>query len=211
MAGIVLTRLGYDVQILEQNPSSTRTENGAGITAGPDAKEFFARYDAVDEQYSLFCPGVGYLDADSKIKKFWKRPMLMSSWNVLYYRLRANLDGFQSTFCPKPPVLPQGQGKATMNLGARVKNISYLDGKVLVDYDDEQSGKNDSIEGDLVIVADGASSTFRDKLHPGIERVYSGYLAWRGIVPEDQVSEESKKSIGPNFTAFTYAGGYICW
>ena len=211
MSALVLTKLGYDVEILEQNESSLREEMGAGITVGPAAQEFFAKYDRVELPYAIPCPGVNYLDIKSKVTKFWKRPMLMSTWSSLYYRLRANLDGHKSSFCPNPPEPAQNQGKISIKIGAKVTNVSYADGKVTVGYTDTLNGGDCFVKSGLVIAADGASSTIRKVLLPEAERVYSGYLGWRGIVPEKDLSEESRNVLDPAFNSFVYPGGYICW
>src|SRR5699024_6258450 len=59
---------------------------------------------------------------------------------------------------------------------------------------------------DLVVFADGISSIGRQRLNPGVEQTYSGYIGWRGTVPESKLSPESHAllgdalaySIGPN-------------
>ncbi|RDL41696.1 uncharacterized protein BP5553_01675 [Venustampulla echinocandica] len=209
MSGIVLTRLGYNVRVLEQNESSVREEKGAGITVGPDAQEFFSKYDQVPGPYAVPCPGVNFLDANSKVKQFMKRPMLMSTWSALYYRLRANFDGYKSSFCPDPPASAQNQGKAVLQMGAKVTNVADTDGQVTVTYIDKAEGTEHSIKSDLVIAADGASSAIRRILLPDAEPLYSGYLGWRGLVPESEMSEESREILSPEFTGFTYKGGYI--
>jgi len=57
-------------------------------------------------------------------------------------------------------------------------------------------------EADLVIAADGPSSTVRARYHPDVKRTYAGYVAWRGTVPENEVSEEAKKVLVERITFF---------
>jgi len=44
------------------------------------------------------------------------------------------------------------------------------------------------IEGDLLVCADGLGSTARSLLLPGIEPEYAGYVAWRAVTPESELS-----------------------
>lgn len=83
------------------------------------------------------------------------------------------------------------------------------DSRVAVRYQDLVQGEIRTVDGDLVIVADGASSSIRTQLLPEVKRQYAGYLAWRGYVEESRVSEETRKLLDPNFTSFSFPGGYI--
>ena len=103
MQGIMLKRLGHNVHILDQSLSSNREDNGAGITVGPEAQEFYKRYDLVQKPYSIPDPGVRFLNTRSEVRYFMKRPMEMSSWSLLYYRLRANFDEYISDLCQIRP------------------------------------------------------------------------------------------------------------
>ena len=211
MHGIALKRLGHYVRVLEQNPTSTRTDQGAGITAGPQAEGFFKSHDRTGKPWSVPCPGFQILDVNSKVKRFVKRPMQMSSWSMLYYRLRANYDGYKSELCPDPPSRQDEDGEAIFDAGKKVTSVAYADSMVTVGYKDIITEEDLSIQGNLVIAADGASSTVRQIMLPGVQRVYSGYVAWRGCVLESEVSEETRKVFDPQFSAFVYPGGYILW
>jgi 2-polyprenyl-6-methoxyphenol hydroxylase-like FAD-dependent oxidoreductase len=48
------------------------------------------------------------------------------------------------------------------------------------------------IEANIVIGADGASSTVRRLLLPEVDRTYAGYVAWRGTVKESLLPEETR-------------------
>lgn len=205
----MLKRLGHNIQVLEQNRSSERLEGGTGITIGPDALEFFEKYDLMKRPFSVSNPGIQVLDEKAQLKRFMQRPMQMSSWNQLYCILRANFDGHKSNLCPEPPDPLKSDGKAVFSVGKKVTDVVNLDGIVTVRYEDLLVGGEHSLQGDLVIVADGASSRIRSILLPQIQRDYSGYLAWRGYVNESQLSEETRKAFDPRFTSYTCKGGYI--
>jgi 2-polyprenyl-6-methoxyphenol hydroxylase-like FAD-dependent oxidoreductase len=211
MHGIVLKRLGHNVRVLEQHPDSVRIDQGAGISSGPQAQEFFEAHDRTGAPYSVSCPGYQILDINSKVKRWIKRPLVMSSWGVLYYRLRANFDGYQSDFCADVPSREAGDGDAIFDTGKKVVSLSYDNKLVTVGFKDTLNDSEDIVQADLVIAADGASSTVRQIMLPGVQRTYSGYVAWRGYVLESALSPESRKILDPRFSAFTCSGGYILW
>jgi 2,6-dihydroxypyridine 3-monooxygenase len=65
---------------------------------------------------------------------------------------------------------------------------------------------------DLVVFADGITSTARRRLYPALDREYSGYVGWRGTLREDQVTDETHAlladsltySVAPNTHAVMY-------
>ena len=207
----MLKRLGHHVQIFERATSNDRAEGGTGITVGPDAQRFYEQYDLLKQSLYVDNPGVQFVNDQGKVTRFTKRPMKMSSWSILHFNLRANFDGHKSSLCPDPPAPCEGDGEAIFHLGKQVVGVEYAEGepRVAVRYQDLAQGEIRTVDGDLVIVADGASSFIRTQLLPEVKRQYAGYLAWRGYVEESRVSEETRKLLDPNFTSFSFAGGYI--
>jgi 2,6-dihydroxypyridine 3-monooxygenase len=57
------------------------------------------------------------------------------------------------------------------------------------------------IGGDLVVAADGVSSTLRSHLLPDVAPRYAGYVGWRGTVGEEQLSTDT---FGALHEAITY-------
>ena len=205
----MIKRLGHHVQILEQSPTSLRAGHAAGISAGPDVQGFFATHDLSKQPYSIHCPGIQFIDRDSNVKRFWKRPLEMTSWSTLYYRLRANFDGFASESCPEPPTATEKEGKAVYQTTKRVTHLADADGPVVVRYDDVHNGGTGSLRADLVIAADGSNSVCRRMLVPEVQRPYAGYIAWRGTVAERDVSEASNKLFDSRVTIHRMHRNYI--
>jgi 2-polyprenyl-6-methoxyphenol hydroxylase-like FAD-dependent oxidoreductase len=48
-------------------------------------------------------------------------------------------------------------------------------------------------EADLIVGADGLFSTLRQQFLPEVRPRYAGYVAWRGIVDEVEVSAETRR------------------
>ena len=74
--------------------------------------------------------------------------------------------------------------------GKRAVGLTYdkQDGIVHVEFEDVKTGERDTISAETVIAADGVHSTIRKILHVPSEQKYSGYIGWRGTVPECSLS-----------------------
>ena len=212
MHGIMLKRLGYNVHILEQAVSPIRENQAAGITAGPHVRAFLEEYDTHDTPWFSSSPGAKVLDKASKTRIYRKMDIYNTSWDVLYYRMRAIFDAFESEHCPRPPALDsEKDGEAIFDCGKRVTGVLDTDATVTIEYEDLINGIDGSVNADLVIVAGGASCHIRSILLPNsdLERPYSGYLTWRGTVPEREVSKGTKQILGQENTLYIGTRSYI--
>ncbi len=61
-----------------------------------------------------------------------------------------------------------------------------------------------SAESELLVAADGIRSTIRQQLAPDTQPAYAGYIAWRGLVEEKQLSPDTHRDLFPRF-AFSLA------
>ena len=208
MAGVMLKRLGHNVHILERNSTSLRTDHAAGMRTGPYANEFFDTYDQQPTPYGFDCPGFQFLDAHSKVKSLRNEHLKLTGWNVLYYRLRAMFDGFKSPLCPVPPRNSPTDGVATFDVAKEVTDIHEEGDKICAQVIDS-AGNHKTIEADLILDAGGAYSKIKAKMMPDTEHPYAGYVAWRGTVPETEVSELTRSLFDTRFNVFAFPRGYI--
>ena len=210
MQGIAIKRLGHNVTILEQHHSSTREGQAAGIVTMEHSQTFLNRYDLLQDQpYAVDCSSVQILDKALKAKHTFQRSMKMSSWNVLYYRLRANFDGLTSSYCTRQPLESDGVGKAMYSQGTRVIQVQVVDDIVRVEYQNLLESSTEFQSADLVIVADGSASQLRGLLQPHLKHTYAGYVAWRGTVVESLVSDETRNIFTNKTTLHSSEDGYI--
>jgi 2-polyprenyl-6-methoxyphenol hydroxylase-like FAD-dependent oxidoreductase len=179
---IALHRAGWTVRVFERSPG-TLQDRGAGIAVPPGAIDDF-----IDR---------GLLDADTpmlhfdRFEQFWRRD-----------------DGPPCGYCPTPQPLAfrtLNWGELYRCLHSRLPAGSYRagvtvtgitqhgeDGAALALADGSEHGF------DLVVCADGYRSLGRRRLFPDVGLEYSGYVGWRGILPESALGD-----IGPFERAMT--------
>jgi 2-polyprenyl-6-methoxyphenol hydroxylase-like FAD-dependent oxidoreductase len=210
--GVALKRLrqNLNIRIFERNPTPLLQDQGAGVVAGPDVQQFFSKYDLTRTPLSISSHQRLYLNRKGDVIDREDREQQMTSWDLLYHLLRANCDGTKSEYAevPKPE---DNEGTLAYEYGCTIEDIktprstsnSALDFSEPVQITiKHSSGETSIMDADLVIAADGPSSTVRAKYHPEVKRTYAGYVAWRGTVPETEVSEEAKKVLVEKFTFF---------
>ena len=208
MHGIVLKRLGHNVRILERNSASLQSQ-GVGISTMENVQELLNQHDMAKDPYFVTSPHTQFLNKEAKVIDIWKLVIHSTSWSTLYYRLRFNFDGLQSDYVPGTYTpLVEDEGKATYEQGKAVTDIKCVDGSVHVVYE-TTNGQTETITADLVIAADGPSSSIRKILQPRLRREYVGYVAWRGTVLESDVSEETMKVFDGKLTYFQTKGSHI--
>lgn len=210
MHGIMLKRIGHNVRILERSVSPNRASHAAGVGTGLKGHEFMEMYDITAQPHAYHCPGYQMLDQNSGIKRTPNAPLWVTSWDTVYYRLRALYDGFASSYCPTPPDALPRDGTVSYELGKRVTNVEE-DGELLaVAFEDLKEPPRSGVRrAQLVIDASGAYSVCREKLMPNLSYPYTGYVAWRGTVPESAVSERTQHLFETRFNSFLMKDGYI--
>ncbi|KAI9792469.1 MAG: hypothetical protein M1833_001082 [Piccolia ochrophora] len=208
--GIVLKRLGHRVRIFERNPTPLLQHQGAGIVAGGEAQAFFDSFDATRSQIAVPSHLRHYFDKKGQVIHEEHKLQRMTSWDLLYYVLRANFDRVQSDYCTVPDAT-EGEGDALYEYGHTVTDVREVDNHVEVDFH-TKAGQKSRARADMVIAADGPGSTIRKILNPGVKRDYAGYVAWRGTVPEREVSTAVKEAFVEKFAFFhTAAIQILCY
>lgn len=194
----------HRITVLERNPTPLLHNQGAGIVAGGDTLGFFKRYDRCGRQLAVSSQRRQYLDKDGRIVHREDMVQNMTSWDLVYYMLRANVDGIESAYC-SVPAQREDEGEVHHLHGHTVMGIEEKGDRVIVSCRTAQ-GENITMEADFVVGADGPSSTIRSILQPEVQRTYAGYVALRGTVPEDQVSPVTREAFSERFTFFHTRG-----
>lgn len=194
----------HNITLLERNPNALLHNQGAGIVAGGDTLAFFKRYDRCDRTLAVSSIRRQYLNKDGQIVHKEDMRQNMTSWDLVYHMLRANVDGVESEYCDVPKD-DESAGIVKHLHGHKVTAVHDKGDKMIVHYE-KNNGITGEVEADLIIGADGPSSTIRSILAPTVERTYAGYVALRGTVREDEVSPNTLKAFSERFTFFHAKG-----
>jgi 2-polyprenyl-6-methoxyphenol hydroxylase-like FAD-dependent oxidoreductase len=201
-SGIALKRLGYNVRILERDNGPWLRHRGAGIVLGADVQSFLHSYAPAQRPFVVISRSRQYVDRGGTVTESQECPQVMGSWDALYHVLRAQFDGLCSVFCESAPRLP-GDGEAIYQFDQNVTSIRDA-GDVVEVHSVTEGGQKSILYGDLIIGADGPSSIVRKYLEPNAraKRRYGGYVAWRGVVNEADISQEARDLFGGNLSFF---------
>lgn len=156
--------------------------------------DFLETYDRTKTP-TLTVDGIQFLNRDGSIRMKPEGKGQVASWDLLYNVLRANFDGGYKDGYVRASGREEGDGEATYLDGVRMTGLKEFGDGVTVEYENAD-GRKGSLEADIVVGADGPSSTVRKLLLPEMERTYAGYVAWRGVVKDSLLSEETSKFLG---------------
>ncbi|KAL8786813.1 MAG: hypothetical protein Q9213_002550 [Squamulea squamosa] len=211
MHGIMLIRSGYNVRILEQDVGSPQSHM-AGIGVAQDVLDFLERFDHVKQPLGIPSECLQSMDHDGKVTVFLKATRIMTSWDVLYHRLRANFDRVTIVDRRQPAgIRGKGLGDAIYDTGKQVVNIDTNEGKVSVRVQDIATRTEHLMHADLLLGADGSHSIVRRTFVPDSEArpTYAGYVAWRGVAKESDVSLATRRIFQKNVTYFQLPGEHV--
>ena len=165
-AASLLVRQGCRVTVCERVPEPL-AGRGAGIMTHPTLIEALRRCGISEAETVVGVPIVGRLvvDRSGALVGTHPKPQVATSWGRLYSMLRASV--------------PEQCYRQGMALESFVRH----DGGV-----EARFANGEAIEADVLIAADGIRSTVRAQCLPDTRPAYAGYIAWRGLVDESDLS-----------------------
>ena len=218
-AALGLQRAGFRVSVYEQ--ADAITEVGAGLSLSPSAALGLKALGVFDEFRDLaYAPDyqvVRHYRTGRILAEVPRGAGLEEKYGARYYCIhRADLQGLlaRSVTVNDPDAI---------HTGHRFKNLTQDDDGVTAVFTNGATAR-----GDALIAADGIRSAARTQLFGAEEVRFTGYLAWRGLVPMENVPIEaldppSQLFIGPkhlinrypvrggkllNFVAFAERSGW---
>jgi 2,6-dihydroxypyridine 3-monooxygenase len=185
-AALLLRDLGFTVEVYERSitPLSGR---GSGIVLQPDTVRWFTERSA-QSLSGLYTSTryVQYLSRDGEVDYQEEFTHRYTAWGTFYRALLADF------------------GPAHYHLGEYACGFSQTDESVTVRF---VSGR--TVSADLVVFADGITSTARQRFDPDAALRYSGYVGWRGTYPQRSLSKQARVVLSDAVTFDVVANSHV--
>jgi 2,6-dihydroxypyridine 3-monooxygenase len=183
-AACLLADDGHDVTVYERSTAPLE-ERGAGIGLLPMTSRYLRERAGVDvAAISVPTSSIRTLARDGTVLHEAHHPYLFSSWNTVYREMLG-------CFAPDRYLL----GHELIRLEPGRPSLAFGNGTVATP--------------DLAICADGVGSTARRVFDPDASPEYAGYVAWRGVVPELELSATTRAAFDDAITYYVYANSHI--
>jgi 2-polyprenyl-6-methoxyphenol hydroxylase-like FAD-dependent oxidoreductase len=171
LAGIMLHRRGWDVEVFERVEKEL-AGRGAGIVAQAELIAHMKALGLETRDLGVAMSTRKILDKAGRVAVTLECPQVLTAWERVYGVLR---DAFPAERYHR------GQG---------LKGFEQSGGAVLAHFSDAGS-----IRTDVLIGADGLRSTVRQQCLPDIAPLYAGYVAWRALLPERAIPPDIHREL----------------
>jgi 2-polyprenyl-6-methoxyphenol hydroxylase-like FAD-dependent oxidoreductase len=184
IAGNLFHRIGWDVHVFER-AAGVLEGRGAGITILPGLVSGFqaAGVDETEESLGIELPARIALDRSGRIVAQRRFSQVMTSWRRLYESLKAAFPAHR------------------YHSGLSLEGVEQSDYEVTARFGDGQR-----LEADLLIGADGLRSTVRTQFLPELKPYYPGYIAWRCLANEGEVSASTRALLSDRYAVCVAPG-----
>ena len=176
-AALALRRQGHAVSVFERS-ATTLDGRGAGIVTHPALFALMREVGLafVPDDLGVSVPGRRVLSPSGEIAGERALPQILTSWGRIYRLLRSGV-----------PEADLHHGRALLRVDDRAGGVvaAFADGT--------------QAEGDLLVGADGLFSAVRGQILPQAQPLYAGYVAWRGLVEEADLSAPTRDRLCDRF------------
>ncbi|HEY0286868.1 MAG TPA: FAD binding domain-containing protein [Pseudomonas sp.] len=188
-AANLLRRIGWNVDVFERSAHDLDSRGG-GIVLQPDVVEVFRRsgIDLASMNLGVQSAYRTVFRPDGAIQSKHYAPQVQTSWSLIYTTLRT---AFGDAHYHQDRTLQ----RVEQDRDGGTVTAYFTDGSVEV--------------GDLLIGADGGNSAVRQQFWPQMQPRYAGYLAWRGLVPEDAMPQPARQGLHDDFGFANNTGSHI--
>jgi 2,6-dihydroxypyridine 3-monooxygenase len=171
-AALLLRDLGFTVDVYERTPGPL-DGRGGGIVLQPDTVRWFTERSSqdLDDLYTA-TSHVQYLNRDGSVAHREPARWTYTSWGTFYRALLADFG---------------------------TEHYHYGEYACGFDQDDEYATvrfvSGHTATADLVVFADGITSSARERFDPAAKLAYSGYIGWRGTVPQSALTAATRATL----------------
>lgn len=187
---LALLRRGIDVDVYEQ--AGAVGEVGAGVQLSANGTRALAALGVLEPLQGLSCETAGKEILLWNTGQAWKLFDLGSISIAMY--------GFPYLTVFRPDLVQvlleavEKEKPGAVHLGRRCVALAQREGKVTVDF-----AQGEPACGDVVVGADGLHSQVRQSLFGADQPIFTGLLAWRGVIPMDRLPGHLHRPIGCNW------------
>ncbi len=175
-AANLLHRQGWEVQVFEQ-AGVALAGRGAGIITHPDLFAALTRIGiCMDERFGVDIAGRVAFDRSGAAVGTLDIKQCLTTWARLYALLKAAFPADRYHF---------DHACTGVTQDAHTVTASFAHGT--------------TAQGDLLIAADGIRSVVRAQIAPEDRPSYAGYVAWRGLVAENELTPATHRDLFPRF------------
>jgi salicylate hydroxylase len=196
-AALALLRMGCEVEVCEQAPELR--EVGAGIQLAANGTRVLYALGVGEELKALSC------EAEGKEIRIWSSG---ETWKLFDLgKVSIERYGYPYFTVYRPDLLAvleravRREKRGAIHLGARCTGFRQTDDKVTLRLE-----TGTTLEGEVLIGADGVHSGVRQGLFGADKAQFTGIVAWRGIVPMDRLPGHMVRMIGTNWVG---PGGHV--
>jgi 2-polyprenyl-6-methoxyphenol hydroxylase-like FAD-dependent oxidoreductase len=184
IAGNLFHRIGWDVHVFER-AAGVLEGRGAGITILPGLVSGFqaAGVDETEGSLGVELPARIALDRSGRVVVERRFSQVMTSWRRLYESLKAAFPAER------------------YHSGVSLESVKQIGDKVTAWFADGQR-----MEADLLIGADGLRSTVRSQFLPELKPYYPGYIAWRCLANEGELSASTQALLSDRYAVCVAPG-----
>ena len=183
-SGILLRSIGWQVDIYERSPHELDSRGG-GVVLQADVITAFKRVGIPTERLGVEATERYYLQKNGSIQQMPMRQTL-TAWNVLYSAMRRHF-----------PAEHYHQGKVLSHIQPEADQVTAI----------FADGTRET--GDLLVGADGPTSTVRQQLLPTYDLQYAGYVGYRGLVDEADLAPEAAEIFTERFVFYQLPNSHI--
>ena len=184
-AAAALRKSGWQVDVFERTVIEL-SGRGAGIVTHDVLIDALKSIDITTDDLGVFVKDRTAYDKSGNEVLRLPFPQIVTSWDRIHSLLRASHPNKHHHLGRSAIGFRQEQNKA----------VAILDDKT-------------EFEADLVIGADGFGSKIRTQMLPDIKPVSSGYVVWRALANESDLSEEVRSDVFKTFGFFVPTGSQI--
>src|SRR5438094_5195238 len=186
-AALALLKHGIDVDVYEQ--AAELKEVGAGVQLAANGTRVLYALGIGEELKSLSCEAQGKEIRHWQTGETWKLfdlgPVSIERYGAPYFTVyRPDLQDLLAlgVMREKPDAL---------HLGAKVRGFQQQDDRVSLQLENATT-----VHGDALIGADGVHSRIRQALFGADRPEFTGFIAWRGVVPMDRLPVHLARMVG---------------